>query len=88
MTETKEITRLFVVTDSETHYGNIGVIDGVLHCKSTPDGEWRELSKEELTFRLIQAEKDLMDWRYSTPHPQWKDEYGETDWRDTGEMGG
>lgn len=37
MAETKEITRLYVVTDSETHYDNIGDIDGGLF-----NDEWLE----------------------------------------------
>ena len=35
MAETKEITRLYVVTDSETSYDNIGDIDGGMF-----DEEW------------------------------------------------
>lgn len=38
-------------------YYNEKVINGVLHCKTSPDGEWRPLSPEALTSRLIQAEK-------------------------------
>ena len=31
------------------------VIDGVLCCRSAPDGQWRALSAEQLTRRLMQA---------------------------------
>lgn len=37
MAETKEITRLYVITDSETSYDNIGDIDGGLF-----DENWLE----------------------------------------------
>jgi len=33
------------------------VIDGVLHCRSRPDGEWRELSAKEITAKLMTERK-------------------------------
>lgn len=39
------------------------VIDGVLHCKTTPNGKWKPLSLESLTRRVIMAEKSLSEWR-------------------------
>jgi len=37
------------------------VINGVLCCKSTPKGKWRELSKETLTNRILKLEKKLLE---------------------------
>jgi len=38
------------------------VIDGILHCKTTPNGSWQELTKEAMTIeitrlRIIQSNK-------------------------------
>lgn len=50
MAETKEITRLYVVTDSETHYDNIGDIDGGLF-----NDEWlKQHIKSHGTEQLIE----------------------------------
>jgi hypothetical protein len=35
------------------------VINGVLCCKTTPNGEWRELSKETLTNRIKSLEEKI-----------------------------
>lgn len=37
------------------------IINGILHCKTTPKGEWRELSKESLTDRIVRMEQQLKD---------------------------
>ena len=39
----------------------------------------------ELAQELIETKKQIS---WSTPHKPHKDEWGNTDWRDTGEMGG
>ena len=33
------------------------IINGILHCKSSPKGEWRELSKEQLTTKILKMEQ-------------------------------
>lgn len=37
------------------------VINGILHFRLTPDGEFREVSKEELTRRLERARELLYE---------------------------
>lgn len=46
------------------------IIDGVLHYKNTPDGEWKEYSKEQLTERVIKYKNALTKIR------DWNDDYG------------
>lgn len=33
------------------------VIDGVLHCKSSPDGDWRPISAEVLTAKIMELRR-------------------------------
>lgn len=35
------------------------VINGILHYKTTPTGKWKPVSIEELTRRVVSAEKTL-----------------------------
>jgi len=37
------------------------VIDGVLHFRTRPDGDFKPLTDKELTNRLVSAEKDLRE---------------------------
>jgi hypothetical protein len=66
MAETKEITRLYVVTDSETHYDNIGDIDGGLF-----DDEWLEQhikshGTEQLIEKLASMQMQVLSMKYKT----------------------
>lgn len=35
------------------------VINGIICSKTTPNGEWKELSKEQLTQRILRLENTL-----------------------------
>lgn len=37
------------------------VINGVLHIRTTPEGEWRPMTLRSLTSRLVKAEGELRD---------------------------
>jgi len=41
------------------------IIDGVLYCKTTPNGSWREVSNKALTKRLVDLEHKLKELAYS-----------------------
>jgi hypothetical protein len=36
------------------------IINGILHCKHTPNGKWVELSKEKLTDKIVRMEARLI----------------------------
>jgi len=36
------------------------IINGILHYKTTPEGEWKEVSKETLSKRLQEAETKVL----------------------------
>lgn len=74
MAETKEITRLYVVTDSETSYDNIGDIDGGMF-----QDEWLRQHIENhgtvnlitrlagMITQVIQAERQLLREKQDQP---------------------
>ena len=35
------------------------IINGVLHCRTTPNGEWRPLTPEQLTAKLVELNARL-----------------------------
>ena len=35
------------------------IINGILCCKWTPDGEWQELSKEKLTEKILTLKAEI-----------------------------
>lgn len=37
------------------------IINGILHCKHTPNGKWIELSKERLTHKIVKMEARLKE---------------------------
>lgn len=39
------------------------VINSVLHYKTSPNGKWKPISAEELTKRIVVAEKTLANWK-------------------------
>ena len=41
------------------------VIDGILHCRGTPKGEWRPVSSDELNRKLIECKAQLAILRSS-----------------------
>lgn len=38
-------------------YYEESIIDGVLHIRSTPDGEWRKLSAEAITLKYMEVKR-------------------------------
>ena len=64
MAERKEITRLYVVTDSETSYDNIGDIDGGMF-----DEQWLKQhilvhGSEQLLEKLAKMTSDVITMKY------------------------
>ena len=47
----------------QTMYYVEKVINGVLHYKTTPNGKWKPISVEELTKRVVEAERTLSNWK-------------------------
>ena len=61
------------------------VINGMLHCRSTPKGQWQPLSAERLTAMLLEARRPTPShpspvylpfvWQplpvYPSPYPAW-----------------
>lgn len=37
------------------------IINGILHCRHTPNGWWIELSKEKLTDKIVKMEASLKE---------------------------
>lgn len=44
-------------------YHEESIIDGVLHIRSTPDGEWRKLSAEAITLKYMEAKCEAARYR-------------------------
>lgn len=40
-------------------YYEESIIDGVLHIRSTPNGEWRKLSAEAITLKYMEAKREV-----------------------------
>ena len=41
------------------------IINGILYCKTTPNGSWREVSNKALTKRLVDLEAKVKELAYS-----------------------
>jgi len=37
------------------------MIDGILHYKTTPDGDWNPMSIQELSRRVVKAERECQE---------------------------
>ena len=61
MAETKEITRLHVVVDSETYYENIGDIDGGMFDSEWLEGYIRRHGSEKLIKKLAYMQRQVVD---------------------------
>jgi hypothetical protein len=58
-------------------------------CDWIADKEEMEKIYREFSIRTFDGLlKENINLSWSVPHPKHKDEWGNTDWRDTGEMGG
>lgn len=63
MAETKEITRLYVVTDSETHYDNIGDIDGGLFNDEWLEQHIKSHGTEQLIEKLASMQMQVLSMK-------------------------
>ena len=75
-------------------YRDEKVIDGILHFRNTPHGEWHKVTLEGMLSKLTRAQfysanKDLeiSQLKEKITSLEWSQE-SQPDWRDTGEMGG
>ena len=64
MAETKEITRLYVVTDSETSYDNIGDIDGGMFDETWLKQHILVHGSEQLLEKLAKMTSDVITMKY------------------------
>jgi uncharacterized protein YrzB (UPF0473 family) len=64
MAETKEITRLYVVTDSETSYDNIGDIDGGLFNEEWLKNYIIYHGTERLIEKLARMQMQVLSTKY------------------------
>lgn len=39
------------------------IINGILHCRHTPNGEWVELTKEAMTEKIIKLREKLESYQ-------------------------
>lgn len=50
--------------DTSKKAGNMyyeeAIIDGVLHIRSTPNGEWRKLSAEAITLKYMEVKREAV----------------------------
>ena len=63
MAETKEITRLYVVTDSDTHYDNIGDIDGGLFNEEWLEQHIKSHGTEQLIEKLASMQMQVLSMK-------------------------
>lgn len=61
MAETKEITKLFVVTDSETYYDKIGDIDGGMFEESWLKSHIKSHGSEQLIKKLASMQAQVIN---------------------------
>lgn len=40
------------------------IIDGIVHCRSTPDGKWEPLSQHALTLKIERMEIEMNQLRH------------------------
>lgn len=64
MAERKEITKLYVVTDSETYYDNIGDIDGGLFDEQWLKQHIKSHGTEQLIEKLARMQTQIINAKY------------------------